>query len=65
MENNWGEVSNFIHRLSGYPILKFLELFWIFFGTGNELDKISFFRLVLELLFNSEFLTINFLGYSI
>ena len=46
-------------------ILQFLELFWISFGTGNVLEKILFFRVILELLLNSEFLTVNFLGYNI
>ena len=36
-----------------------------FFGTGNVLEKIQFFMLVLELFLKSEFLTINFLGYNI
>ena len=36
--------------------LELLELFWIFFGTGNVLEKTHFFRLVLELFLNSEFL---------
>ena len=35
-----------------------------FFGTGNVLEKIHFFRIVLELFLNSEFFTINFLGYN-
>lgn len=45
--------------------LELLELFWIFFGTGNEPEKILFLRLALEFFLNSEFLTINFLGYDI
>ena len=45
--------------------LEFLELFWNFFGTGNVLEKSHFFRLVLELFWNSEFLTSDFLGYNI
>ena len=45
--------------------LELLELFWIFFGTGNEPEKILFLRLALEFFLNSEFLTINFLGYNI
>ena len=44
--------------------LEFLELFWIFFGTGNFFEKIHFFRIVLELFLNSEFLKTNFLGYN-
>ena len=28
--------------------LELLELFWIFFGTGNEPEKILFLRLALE-----------------
>ena len=44
---------------------EFCGLFWIFFGTGNILEKIHFFWLVLELIFHSEFLTMNFLGYNI
>ena len=51
---------------TGWPtvleFLEFLELFWIFFGTGNVLEKSHFFRLVLELFLNSEFLTSDFLG---
>ena len=55
-----------IYRASGCPILEFFGLFWIYFGTGNVLEKIPFFfRLVLELFLNSEFLTIRFLCYSI
>ena len=69
MKNNWGDVCNSPHRVSVYPMilefLEFLELFWFFFGTGNVLKKILFFRLVLELLLNSDFFTINFLGYII
>ena len=65
MKNNWRDASNFIHRISGCPILEFLELFWIFFGTANELEKVSFFRFVLEFFLNSKFLIINFLDYSI
>ena len=42
-----------------------LELFWNFFGAGNILEKSHFFRLVLELFLNSEFLTSDFLGYNI
>ena len=45
--------------------LEFLELFWNFFGTGNVLEKSHFFRLVLELFLNSEFLASDFLGYNI
>ena len=45
--------------------LEFLELFWNFFGTGNVLEKSHFFRLVLELFLNSEFLTSDFLSYNI
>ena len=60
MKNNWGDVCNSIHRVSGCPMvlefLELLELFWIFFGTGNVLEKTHFFRLVLELFLNSEFL---------
>ena len=50
-----------MHRVSGCPILKFLELFCICFGAGNEVEKIPFFRLVLEFrIFDNELL-----GYSI
>ena len=42
-----------MHRVSGCPILQFLELFWIFFVAGNEFEKIPFFRLVLAGLFIS------------
>ena len=55
--------------VTGWPtvleFLEFLELFWNFFGTGNVLEKSHFFRLVLELFLNSEFLTSDFLGYNI
>ena len=44
--------------------LEYLELFWIFFGSGNVLEKIHFFRIVLELFLNSEFLTTTFLSYN-
>ena len=65
VKNDRGNTSNFTLRVLGCSILEFLELFWTFFGTGNELEKIPFFRFVLELFLNSEFLTISFLGYSI
>ena len=45
--------------------LEFLELFWNYFGTGNVLENSHFFRLVLELFLNSEFLMSDFLGYNI
>ena len=65
VKNNWGDASNSIHRVSGRLIPEFLELFCTFFDTENQLQKVSFFRLVLQLFLNSEFLTINLLGYSI
>ena len=43
-KNNQGDASNFTHRVSRFPIVEFLKLFWIFFGTGNELEKIPFFQ---------------------
>ena len=46
-------------------VLEFVELFWIFFGIGNVLEKFHFFRIVLELALNPKFLAINFLGYNI
>ena len=52
--------------VSGCPVvlefLEYLELFWIFFGSGNVLEKIPFFRIILELFLNLEFLTTTFLG---
>ena len=36
-----------------------------FFSTGNVLEKITFFRPVLELFLSSKFLTISFLHYNI
>ena len=62
-----------VHRVSGYPmpngsgIPRIPWIPWIvlgFFGTRNVLEKIYFFRIVLELFLNSDFLTINFLGYN-
>ena len=44
-------------------VLEFLDLSKISFGSGNVLEKIYFFRFVLELLLNLEFLIINFLVY--
>ena len=56
-------LSQTLHRVANF--LEFLELFWNFFCTGNVLEKSHFFRLVLELFFNSEFLMSDFLGYNI
>ena len=68
MKKKLGDACNSKHRVSGCPMvlefLEFLELFWIFFGTGNFFEKIHFFRIVLELFLNSEFLKTNFLGYN-
>ena len=52
-----------VKAITGWPtVLEFLGLFRNFFGTGNVLEKGHFFRLVLELFLNSEFLTSDFLG---
>ena len=56
-ENNWG--VHVIPYIKFLEFLELLELFWILFGTGNVLEKIHFFRIVLELLLNSEFLDIQ------
>ena len=63
MKNNWrGDACNSINRLSGCPIVleffEFLELFWIFFGTGNVLEKTPF-GIALQV----KIFTINFLHY--
>ena len=63
MKNNWrGDACNSINRLSGCPIVleffEFLELFWIFFGTGNVLEKTPFGIALQDKIF-----TINFLHY--
>ena len=69
MKHNWGDACNSTHKVAGCPMAlkfhEFLEMFWICFGAGNVLEKIHFFRLVLELFLNSEFLIINFLVYNI
>ena len=47
-KNNWGDACNSVHRVSGCPmVLEFLEFFaffWIFFGTGNVLEKNPLFQ---------------------
>ena len=66
IKNNWWGCMSFhtqsfmVPNGSGIP-----RIACIFFGTGNVLEKIQFFMLVLEMFLKSEILTINILGYNI